>query len=94
MPQHNWMQCSTAWRSKLPVRTEIVGVRLDVSPPDIIEYNVPPYETEFKIDLLQPLTIIPATVSSCLVQALPLVASIGTHSWFCQNGIAHLPRSH
>lgn len=40
--------------AKLPVRTDIVGVRLDVAPPDIIECNVPPYETEFKIELLQP----------------------------------------
>lgn len=40
--------------AKLPVRTDIVGVRLDVAPPDIIECNVPPYEAEFKIDLLQP----------------------------------------
>lgn len=39
---------------KLPVRTDIVGVRLDVAPSDIIECNVPPYETEFKIDLLKP----------------------------------------
>jgi pyrimidine operon attenuation protein/uracil phosphoribosyltransferase len=40
--------------SKLPVRIDIAGVRLDVAPPDIIECNVPPYETEFKIDLLKP----------------------------------------
>lgn len=40
--------------SKLPVRTDIVGVRLDVAPSDIIECNVPPYEDGFKIDLLQP----------------------------------------
>ncbi|MDO9221387.1 MAG: phosphoribosyltransferase domain-containing protein [Thiobacillus sp.] len=40
--------------AKLPVRTDIVGVRLDVAPSDIIECNVPPYEDEFKIDLLQP----------------------------------------
>ena len=40
--------------SKLPVRTDIVGIRLDVAPPDIIECNVPPYESEFRIDLLQP----------------------------------------
>ncbi|MEO8417099.1 MAG: phosphoribosyltransferase family protein [Methylophilaceae bacterium] len=39
---------------KLPVRTDIVGVRLDVAPSDIIECNVPPYEAEFKIDLLKP----------------------------------------
>ncbi len=40
--------------NKLPVRTDIVGVRLDVAPPDIIECNVPPYESEFRIDLFQP----------------------------------------
>ena len=40
--------------AKLPVRTDIVGVRLDVAPTDIIECNVPPYEADFRIDLLQP----------------------------------------
>ena len=40
--------------AKLPVRTDIVGVRLDVAPSDIIECNVPPYEAQFRIDLLQP----------------------------------------
>jgi pyrimidine operon attenuation protein/uracil phosphoribosyltransferase len=40
--------------NKLPVRVDIAGVRLDVAPHDIIECNVPPYETEFKIDLLKP----------------------------------------
>jgi len=37
--------------ARLPVRTDIVGARLDVAPRDIIECNVPPYETEFGIDL-------------------------------------------
>ena len=40
--------------AKLPVRTDIVGVRLDVAPTDIIECHVPPYEEDFRIDLLQP----------------------------------------
>lgn len=40
--------------AKLPVRSDIAGVRLDVAPIDIIECNVPPYEAEFKIELLQP----------------------------------------
>ncbi len=40
--------------AKLPVRTDIVGVRLDVAPSDIIECNVPPYEDSFRIDLMQP----------------------------------------
>jgi pyrimidine operon attenuation protein/uracil phosphoribosyltransferase len=38
---------------KLPVRSNITGVRLDVAPDSIIECNVPPYETALKIDLLQ-----------------------------------------
>jgi pyrimidine operon attenuation protein / uracil phosphoribosyltransferase len=41
--------------NKLPVRIDIAGVRLDVAPPDIIECNVPPYEKEFKIELLKPI---------------------------------------
>lgn len=41
--------------NKLPVRMDITGVRLDVAPPDIVECNVPPYEVEFKIDLLKPI---------------------------------------
>jgi len=40
--------------NKLPVHTDIAGVRLDVAPGNIIECNVPPYELDFKIDLLQP----------------------------------------
>ncbi len=40
--------------AKLPVRTDIVGVRLDVAPIDIIECNVPPYEEAFKIEVLRP----------------------------------------
>lgn len=38
----------------LPIRADITGMRLDVAPQDIIECNVPPYEPEFKIDLLRP----------------------------------------
>ncbi|HEY6094060.1 MAG TPA: phosphoribosyltransferase family protein [Gallionellaceae bacterium] len=40
--------------ARLPVRSDIIGVRLDVAPSDIIECNVPPYEEELKIELLQP----------------------------------------
>lgn len=40
--------------AKMPVRTDIVGVRLDVAPTDIIECNVPPYEETFKIEVLRP----------------------------------------
>ena len=40
--------------AKMPVHTDIVGVRLDVAPTDIIECNVPPYEEQFKIEVLRP----------------------------------------
>ena len=40
--------------TKLPVRCDIAGVRLDIAPGDIIECNVPPYEAAFKIEVLQP----------------------------------------
>lgn len=39
---------------KLPVRADIIGVRLDVAPTDIIECHVPPYEPELRIDVLRP----------------------------------------
>lgn len=39
--------------TRLPVRTDVVGLRLDVAPPDVIECNVPPYEEQFRIELLQ-----------------------------------------
>jgi pyrimidine operon attenuation protein/uracil phosphoribosyltransferase len=41
--------------SRLPVRTDVVGMRLDVAPGDIIECNVPPFEPELRIDLCKPL---------------------------------------
>lgn len=40
--------------AKLPVRADIVGARLDVAPEHVIECNVPPYEEQFRIDLLNP----------------------------------------
>lgn len=39
--------------TRLPIRADITGMRLDVAPQDIIECNVPPYEAEFRIDLLR-----------------------------------------
>ncbi len=38
----------------LPMRADVVGVQLQVSPTDIIECHVPPYESDFKIELLKP----------------------------------------
>lgn len=37
----------------LPLRADVLGLRLEIAPPDIIECNVPPYEPEFKIELLK-----------------------------------------
>ncbi len=42
--------------NKVPIGSSVVGVQLRVSPGDIIECNVPPYEGDFKIELLQPAT--------------------------------------
>jgi pyrimidine operon attenuation protein / uracil phosphoribosyltransferase len=38
----------------LPVKADIVGVRLQVAPTDVVECNVPPYEETFRIELLRP----------------------------------------
>lgn len=38
----------------LPVHADVAGVRLDIAAEDIIECNVPPYEPDFRIELLQP----------------------------------------
>jgi pyrimidine operon attenuation protein/uracil phosphoribosyltransferase len=35
------------------VHADIVGVRLQISPGDIIECNVPPYEQAFRIEVLR-----------------------------------------
>ncbi|SEI92007.1 pyrimidine operon attenuation protein / uracil phosphoribosyltransferase [Pseudomonas linyingensis] len=39
--------------NRQPVRADITGLRLQVAPTDIIECNVPPYETEFCIEVLR-----------------------------------------
>lgn len=40
--------------ARLPMRADVVGLRLDVAPTDVIECNVPPYESSWRIELLQP----------------------------------------
>ena len=39
--------------NRVPIKSSVVGVQLRVSPGDISECNVPPYEGDFKIELLQ-----------------------------------------
>jgi pyrimidine operon attenuation protein/uracil phosphoribosyltransferase len=39
----------------LPVHADVVGRRLEVAAGDIIECNVPPYEPDFRIELMRPL---------------------------------------
>jgi pyrimidine operon attenuation protein/uracil phosphoribosyltransferase len=38
----------------LPIRANIVGVKLQVAAGDVVECNVPPYEETLKIELLRP----------------------------------------
>ena len=38
----------------LPLHADVVGLRLQVAPGHIIECHVPPYETDFSLQLLQP----------------------------------------
>lgn len=40
--------------ARLPIRANIVGVKLQVAAGDVVECNVPPYEEELKIELLRP----------------------------------------
>ena len=39
--------------SQLPVRADVVGVHLQVAPPDVVECHVPPYEALFQIEILR-----------------------------------------
>ncbi|GGA81584.1 bifunctional protein PyrR [Arenimonas soli] len=41
-------------RHRMPVRADIVGVTLKIAPEDVIECNVPPYESDFAVDLWRP----------------------------------------
>ncbi len=40
--------------AQLPVHADIVGLRLELAPGDVVECNVPPYENDLGIDLLRP----------------------------------------
>jgi len=40
--------------ARLPIRANIVGVKLQIAAGDVVECHVPPYEDELKIDLLRP----------------------------------------
>ncbi|MEO8676032.1 MAG: phosphoribosyltransferase family protein [Casimicrobiaceae bacterium] len=40
--------------AQLPVHADIVGIRLQAAPDDIVECNVPPYEEDLRIELLRP----------------------------------------
>ncbi len=39
--------------AQLPIRADVVGVHLQVAPPDVVECHVPPYEPLFQIELLR-----------------------------------------
>lgn len=38
----------------LPVHTDVCGLRLDLAPGDVVECHVPPYEPDWRIELLRP----------------------------------------
>ena len=40
--------------ARLPIRANIVGVKLQVAAGDVVECHVPPYEDKLKIELLRP----------------------------------------
>ena len=40
--------------ARLPVHADIVGLRLQVAPGDVVECSVPPYEDDLKVELLRP----------------------------------------
>jgi pyrimidine operon attenuation protein/uracil phosphoribosyltransferase len=40
--------------ARLPLRADVVGLRLQMAPGDVVDCHVPPYEHEFRIELLRP----------------------------------------
>jgi pyrimidine operon attenuation protein/uracil phosphoribosyltransferase len=40
--------------AQLPVRADIVGIHLQIAAGDVVECHVPPYESDFAIELLRP----------------------------------------
>lgn len=40
--------------ARVPVIADVIGVRLQIAPGDVVECSVPPYEAEFAIDVLRP----------------------------------------
>jgi pyrimidine operon attenuation protein/uracil phosphoribosyltransferase len=38
----------------LPIRADVIGARLQIAPAGIVECHLPPYEPDFRIELLQP----------------------------------------
>lgn len=39
--------------AKLPLKADVVGVHVQVAPPDVVECHVPPYEATFQIEVLR-----------------------------------------
>lgn len=40
--------------ARVPIFADVIGVRLEIAPGDVVECSVPPYEGEFAIDVLRP----------------------------------------
>lgn len=41
-------------RHRVPIRADFIGVTLKIAPGDVIECNVPPFESDFAVDLWRP----------------------------------------
>ena len=40
--------------ARVPVMADVIGLRLQIAPGDVVECSVPPYEAEFAVDVLRP----------------------------------------
>ncbi len=40
--------------ARVPILADVIGVRLQIAPGDVVECSVPPYEGEFAVDVLRP----------------------------------------
>lgn len=58
--------------STQPIHADIVGIRLQVAPQDIVECHVPPYEAEFRIEVVRHGQHRSSTPSSCRAGSVSL----------------------
>ena len=57
--------------SRLPVHADVVGVRLEVAPADVLECHVPPYEPDFQIERVRRHALPSAPLQAAKLLAAP-----------------------